>query len=557
MVELMRRQAALLFSLFALLLLAALSGCAGRSGSAAPASEQRSGTTRSQASYDRATEHRPKEPRDFRLDQRALHLYLEGVFQEQDQRYDSAALYYREAWRYFPESREIGFSLASMLYRLREPAMALDVIDMITRRDADLERLAAACYYELRMDDSVRAAYGRVVAEDPDDPRPYSYLVQDYVRRNDLDSAAWAYENLVRISPDDFRSWLELGRLRAELGQLSKAKRALQQSLEIDSTRNNIFSLATLGELYAREHNADSAILLYNKALRIDPDNLLVHSLLVTHYTEADDPTDALPLLHRMTELEPDNAVTRRRLGLVYLELDSLAQSDSIFTALVAEGDRPWYNYFYLGQIKTAWQQYELAAQNFRAAAELNDSLSTLWLNLGFVYRQLRQPADEIKAYRDGLQHITALSGRRDLLFALGVVYEQENQVDSATWAFEQVLKIDPDNSQALNYLGYMLADRGLKLDYAYDLIKKANELVPNNAAFLDSYGWVYFQMGDYQKAVQYLKQAVSLDSDATIFDHLGDAYNAIGQKDQAHEWWQRALELQPDNESLREKIDR
>ena len=511
----------------------------------------------SQASYDPEAEHQPQKPTEPRLDSRAFFYFQEGVLQEQEQRYDSAALYYRQAWRYFPESYEIGYSLATMLYRLREPGMALDVIDMVTVRDADLNRLSAACYYELRMEDSVRAAYGRVALQDPDDPRPYSYLAGDYARRNELDSAAWAFENLVRISPDDFRSWLELGRIRAELGQLTKAKRALEESLAIDSTRNNIFSMASLGELYYREHNADSAILLYNKALTADPENLLVHSLLVTLYTESDDPVDALPLLRRMTELEPENTVTRRRLGLLYLELDSLVQSDSIFTALVAEGDRPWYNYFYLGQIKSSWEEYDLAAENFRAAVELNDSLPILWLNLGFSYRRLNQPANEIASYHEGLGHTTGPAGRRDIFFALGVAFEQSDQVDSATWAFEQVLSIEPENSQALNYLGYMLADRGLKLDYAFDLIRKANNLVPNNAAFLDSYGWVCFQMGNYPKAVEYLEQAVLLDSDATIFDHLGDVYEAIGKKEAANQWWQRALELQPDNESLKEKIDR
>src|SRR5690606_1934197 len=104
------------------------------------------------------TDHRPAQPADFKLDSRAYHLYLEGIFQEQEQRYDSAALYYRQAWRYFPESREIGHALANMLYRLREPALALEVIRMISPRSADLNRLSAACFYELRMDDSVRAA---------------------------------------------------------------------------------------------------------------------------------------------------------------------------------------------------------------------------------------------------------------------------------------------------------------------------------------------------------------------------------------------------------------
>ena len=556
----MRRLLSLNLLIASLVTMGALTSCGSRPDVAGVESEMaRSRSTQrpAEAASNSSDDIRETEPADFKLDRRAYYYYLEGVFQEQEQRFDSAALFYRQAWRYFPESYEIGFSLASMLYRIREPAMALDVIDMIPQRRADLHRLSAACYYELRMDDSVRAAYGRVIEADPNDPRPYSYLAGDFARRNNLDSAAWAYENLVRITPDDYRSWLELGRLRAELGQITKAKRALLQSLAIDSSRANIFAMASLGELYSRERNADSAIIQYQRALAIDPDNLLVHSLLVTHYTEADEPITALPLLRRMTELEPDNAVTRRRLGLVYLELDSLVQSDSIFTELVASGDRPWYNYFYLGQIKTSWEQYEGAAENFRAAAKLNDSLPTLWLNLGFAYRQLKRPTMEKEAYFEGLDHAPTLAGRRDLYFALGVAFEQGDQVDSATWAFEQVLAIEPENSQALNYLGYMLADRGLKLDYAYDLIKKANDLVPNNAAFLDSYGWVYFQMGKYQEAVQYLEQAVSLDSDPTIFDHLGDAYDAIGQKEAAHEWWRRALELQPDNESLKEKIDR
>lgn len=543
-----------------LLVIGLLAACGGGPRQIGAVEKDLARTQSSRTSADTATAEQSAEPisrEDFEIDRRAYGWYVEGVLQEQEGHVDSAALYYRYAWRYFPESYEIGYSLATALFRLREPQLTLDVAHMISPQDADVWRLLAASYYELGHTDSVRIAYRKVAQLDPEDPRPFAFLAADYRRRNMMDSAAWALENVVRINEDDFRSWNEIGRIRLQTGEVEKAKDAFDQSLQLDESRSNVIALASFGEILSREGNVDSAETLYRKALELDPENLLVQSLLVTLYTENDRPAEALPFLKEMVAFEPDNDVTKRRLGLVYLELDSLEVADSVFSSLVEAGDRPWYNYFYLGQIRSEWEDYSKAAEYFSEAAKINDSSAMLWLNLGFTRRQLDQDAKEVQAYYDGLRSVTDLLGKRDLYFALGVAYEQADRVDSATWAFEEVLAIDPDNSQALNYLGYMLADRGLKLDYARDLIEKAVDLVPNNAAYLDSYGWVFFQMGKYKEAVEYLKQAVALDSDPTIFDHLGDAYDAIGQPDQARLWWQKALDLQPDNESIREKIDR
>ena len=79
---------------------------------------------------------------------------------------------------------------------------------------------------------------------------------------------------------------------------------------------------------------------------------------------------------------------------------------------------------------------------------------------------------------------------------------------------------------------------------------------MPENAAFLDSYGWVFYRQGKYKKAVEYLKKAVSLDSDPVIFDHLGDAYKAKGDTAQARTWWQKALELSPEDEAIKQKLN-
>ena len=97
-----------------------------------------------------------------------------------------------------------------------------------------------------------------------------------------------------------------------------------------------------------------------------------------------------------------------------------------------------------------------------------------------------------------------------------------------------------------MNYLGYILANRGLRLDEAKAMIEKALEQSPENGAFLDSLGWVYFRQGNYRKARYYVEKALQFeDTSAAIHDHLGDIYHRIGMKRRAIQYWERALEME------------
>lgn len=485
----------------------------------------------------------------------AYGLFVEGVLREEVGRLDSAALFYRYAWQFYPESYEIGYSLARVLYRLGEMQLTLDVAGRTYPKTAELWELAAAAYYELRYNDSVMIAYRKVVDLDSENANAFNFLAGTYRLRGQADSAAWAYRNLARLVPDNFRPWQELGRIEQQRGSLNEARNAYLRSIALDSSRANVTSIAGLGEIYGQTGPPDSARHYYLRALEADPSNELVHMLLVSHYIEQDSLPSALKYSERLAELAPDNKYVRRRLGLIYLDLDSLQLADSVFSELIDSGDRAWFNYSYVGEIDLRSEQYDSAVDNFELAAAHNDTIPGVWLNLGLAHRKLEQTDKAIKAYLAGLESVRDPRGRVALYFALAVVHEQNDDVEAATDAFETLLKLDPDNAQALNYLGYMLADRNLRLAYARDLIAKAVRLDPNNAAYLDSYGWVYFRLGDYRKAVDYLSQAVALDSDAVIFDHLGDAYKATGDTDSARSWWQRALDLQPENESIREKL--
>jgi len=135
-------------------------------------------------------------------------------------------------------------------------------------------------------------------------------------------------------------------------------------------------------------------------------------------------------------------------------------------------------------------------------------------------------------------------------LYFRGICYEREKQWSSAEADFKRVLELEPDNADALNYLGYTWVDRGENLTQAFEMIKKAIELEPNSGAIVDSLGWAHYKLGQYSEAKVKLEDAVALSpSSATIIDHLGDVYWKLGRYREAGYQWERALEYDPTDE--------
>jgi len=135
-------------------------------------------------------------------------------------------------------------------------------------------------------------------------------------------------------------------------------------------------------------------------------------------------------------------------------------------------------------------------------------------------------------------------------LYFRGICHEREKQWGKAEADFKRVLAIEPDNADALNYLGYTWVDRGENLTEAFNMIRKAIELEPNSGAIVDSLGWAHYKLGQYQEAKTKLEDAVELaPSSATIIDHLGDVYWKLGRYREAGYQWERALDYDPTDE--------
>ncbi len=145
-------------------------------------------------------------------------------------------------------------------------------------------------------------------------------------------------------------------------------------------------------------------------------------------------------------------------------------------------------------------------------------------------------------------------------LYFRGIAYERLKEFDKAVADFRRVLELDPDNADALNYLGYTWVDRGENLTEAFDMIRKAVALEPESGAITDSLGWAHYKLGEYEEAKIHLEKAVVLTpASATIVDHLGDVYWKLGRFREAGYQWQRALDFDPTDEEeamIKRKLD-
>jgi tetratricopeptide (TPR) repeat protein len=173
-------------------------------------------------------------------------------------------------------------------------------------------------------------------------------------------------------------------------------------------------------------------------------------------------------------------------------------------------------------------------------------------ITLGSLYRNSNEMQKAVDVYTKAITLQGDESSTWQLYYYRGIANDRMKAFDKSEVDFRKALALSKDEPTVLNYLGYSLVDRGVKLDEALSMVKKAVELKPNDGYIVDSLGWAYFTMGDYDQAVSFLERAVDLNAaDATIAQHLGDAYWHVGRKLEAQFQWQHAKDNHPEDADL------
>jgi len=172
---------------------------------------------------------------------------------------------------------------------------------------------------------------------------------------------------------------------------------------------------------------------------------------------------------------------------------------------------------------------------------------------LGNVLRGHKKFAECAEVYSKGVDILKNPEKSNWVLFYFrGICYERSKQWPKAEADLKKALALFPDQPHVLNYLGYSWIDQGVHLDDGMAMIKKAVQQRPDDGYIVDSLGWAYYRLGNYEEAVKQLERAIELKpEDPTINDHLGDAYWRVGRTLEARFQWAHARDLKPDPEEL------
>lgn len=276
-------------------------------------------------------------------------------------------------------------------------------------------------------------------------------------------------------------------------------------------------------EFFLRNRAPDAAEVYLRLALQVDPENEKAQLWLASLLENTDRSDEAMKIYKGFAEDSPYVISARLSEANVYFDREDDEKALSVLED-VNDRHETFVTREALGRARLIREKYEDALPIYTAIIE---SMS-----------------------------VAEIEKNTQPLYFRGIIYERVKQWEKAENDFLRVLEIEPENADALNYLGYTWVDRGENLERAFEMIRKAVDLEPQSGAIIDSLGWAHYKLGQYQDAKTELEKAVELSpSSATIVDHLGDVYWKLGRYREAGYQWERALLYDP-TEDERETIE-
>ena len=377
------------------------------------------------------------------------------------------------------------------------------------------------------------------------------------------------------------------GMLSAQNGRAEAALEYLDRSLtlaEIEGVH------ATRAKLLLSLGRSDEAVVSLDKAVESNPDDQTLRLTYARLLVDIKDYEKARVQFEKLLMASPDDAELLYTLGLLSLESQRLDDAEKYMMMLVELKQREGEAQYYLGRIFENRKQYDRAIDwygqvhvgdyKFDAKLRIADmlglsgrtdeavehldailkgsqsdgSLVRIYIAKGELLRAARRYEEAMVVFNTALEIVP---GNSDLLYSRALVAERLGRIDMLEADIKLILKTEPNNAHALNALGFTLADQTDRYEEAYAYIKRAIEINPDDAAIIDSWGWIHYRMGDYDKAIALLRTALSRFDDAEIASHLGEVLWVSGNQEEARRIWQKALKKSPDAPALQGVMQR
>ena len=352
---------------------------------------------------------------------------------------------------------------------------------------------------------------GEAAALRPEDEQILYLLSQAQRRSGQIESAEATARRLIGLNADNARAYASLAEVLEARGRYDDVVDELEPAVarfrrQDDSALAMAMLLPHLGFAYQRTGGSARAVATFEEALALSPGDVSLTAYLVQAHVAAGDHTRALELAREARTEHPDD------LGLARLEARALSaggrddEAIGVLDSLLrSQGENPE------AHVALA-RAYDDAGRGDRAVSVLQSAV----------------------------EQFPSLIG---LTFELGAALERQSRYVEAEEAFRRVIASDPDHTPALNYLGYMFAERGERLRESVELIKRALAIDPDNGSYLDSLGWAYFRDGQFELAEVHLRRAADqMTTNSVVQDHFGDVLFELDRFEDAIDAWSRAL---------------
>ncbi len=475
--------------------------------------------------------------------------------------YDEAEIYLKDAIQHDQGSAYLLTKLAYVLVENGKVEESLNHAERAVDIEPDnlrFRELLADVYSQLERFDSAVSQYRKILSKDPSNKDIRLYLIAHLIRLEKFNTALEELSILIKNEPELLMAYYYKGKTYMELKEYDKAKKTFLKAIDINSGFAPV--LFELAELHSKLNENDAALMTYKKILNFYPSNLIARERLIELYYDSGYDELAEKYINEIKKIIKPGDVGRKRLGLIYLRHEKFNESISEFKLILSVRPDDQEARYYLGAAMEESGDLENAYKNFdsikldseksinarmhmayilekqeksgQAITLLKEAINQkrdkpeLYLMLESLYEKKEDYLSAKDTLEDGLKHN---ENNVDLLFRLGVVLDKLDENEECIKYMEMVIKIEPNHAEALNYIGYTYADKGIHLDRAQELIEKAIKNRPNAGFIIDSLGWLYFKKGYYDKAIMELKKAMKLTpEDASITEHLGDVYYKI-----------------------------
>jgi tetratricopeptide (TPR) repeat protein len=524
---------------------------------------------------------------------KAMQLFIDGSLKESKGQFADAILDYQEAIRY-DQDPAIYFALAKNFAQLQRFTPAAENALEAVKRDSlniDFRQLLAQIYIQSGQFDKAAFQYYHILEIDSLQTNSLFALAQILQRSNPQQSLQ-LYQRILTSKGPSWDVLLQVAQLNSMLQRYDDAAKAFEEMEKIDPS--NIALKQNLTDLYLKTKQFDKAKQIIGDVLEQNPENPLLRATLADVYLQQNDWQNAKKELEKVLQSDSLDPDLEFRIGIAYYSQtlkDSTVTDEAIGVFKKYETMYPndWRPYLYLGVLYRTIKQDSVAESYLNKATQTANWNADAWWQLGWLYfdkQDFRETVDimnKAKQYvpddfrifmllgisynrmqmnddaRVALERAVELNPNDvNALSSLGLTYDALKLHNESDSTYERALRLDPANALVLNNYAYSFSERGIQLDRALAMSRQALDKDSTNSSYLDTYGWILYQLQRYDEALIYIQRAISAgDASAVVLEHLGDVYARLNRTDEAKQYWTKALEKDQTNSALREKIER